>query len=395
METHVDSPSAGRWWEGDIPLPPADTPLLAPYDASRPGYEFLNARACEGGPDVSCFAREGDKLVVCLWNIWERAKDPAESDPEARALNRLQGTLGPLSDGVRYVRLQIACFERCFHTFPGNVDLILRGIAAGRADATQPVSCEPPWAWFRRILSQTKVASHVDDLRRDQLRRYLVACQWWLFGGHPDALPAVSRHVATRVYELLGPPAPLKHLYVSMVVASLLFWTTPSLLGHAPRWESLKAHLGILEGAIRSELAGQPDAISPLIHKHNDGGSCHHAFVRRLEHILAHIGAGRPVEFPDKGSERRRVQDAVTNYVHALGCWLNGVDADRAIAAWPASDETVGRLFRCLGAPTPLKRWLAGCLHKKLRENQARHGRGAIDAEPERFELSLRIREHE
>ena len=391
MQGPLKPATADRWVGGRNALPPADSSLLAAYNPSRPGFEFLNAPICEGGPDVGCFSVEGNTLIVCLWDIWVRGKDPADSDPEARTLNDLQRSLGPLSDDARYVRLQTACFERCYHTFPGNIDLILRGIGAGAVDVSEPVSCEPPWAWFRRILAQSKPVSHINESRRGDLRRYLLASQAWMFAGDPDALPADTVDTGWRVYGLLGPPTRLKRLYVDMLIVSLLFWTTPSALDHGSRWRVLTEHLEFLAAAVRTELAGQVDAIGPLIHRINDGGSCHHAFLRRLQHIFAHIGAGQSVEFPDKGSERRRIQETVTNYIHALGCWLNMVDTDAATAAWPASAATIDHVGELLGVRTPLKCWLTACLHKKLRENQARHGRGAIDSDADRFQMSLNI----
>jgi hypothetical protein len=44
-------------------------------------------------------------------------------------------------------------------------------------------------------------------------------------------------------------------------------------------------------------------------------------------------------------------------------------------------------VYRVLGKTTARKRWLVAYLWKKLQENQAHHGCGALDEEPERFAL--------
>ena len=44
-------------------------------------------------------------------------------------------------------------------------------------------------------------------------------------------------------------------------------------------------------------------------------------------------------------------------------------------------------MYGVLKDDTLVKRWLVACLGKKLKENQAEHGRGALDEQPERFAL--------
>jgi hypothetical protein len=131
------------WWERGEPeaAPPDHVPILAPYQKTRPGFELLPTAGC---PGCDFFFKEvGDGLVeVCLWNIWEQKEDPADSDEDKRKINKMQHALGALTDDDRYLRLQIACLQRCYWEFPSNVDLVLGGIASGEVDldAVSPAS---------------------------------------------------------------------------------------------------------------------------------------------------------------------------------------------------------------------------------------------------------------
>ena len=136
-------------------------------------------------------------------------------------------------------------------------------------------------------------------------------------------------------------------------------------------------------------MGGQEDLISDLIASTNDNGSCHHSFFRHVDHVIAHIGEGQSVALPDAGKERQRIQSAVTNYVHALGSWLAGREAEEAVSIWPSAEDTIRRVYKTVGGATPVKRWLVACLWKHIQENQAHCGRGELDISPERFAIPL------
>ena len=65
--------------------------------------------------------------------------------------------------------------------------------------------------------------------------------------------------------------------------------------------------------AIRTELGEAEDVIGGLTHRNNDNGSCHHAFLRHVDHIIARIGAGRPVTLPGAGEERERIHGIIAH----------------------------------------------------------------------------------
>ena len=137
---------------------------------------------------------------------------------------------------------------------------------------------------------------------------------------------------------------------------------------------------------ISDEPHSGPDPLDKLVERLHDG-LCHHAFFRRVEHIIAHIGAGGPVRLPGAGDEGRRIRGAVTDYVHALGSWLAGRTCDHTIAIWPPGEQVARSVFGVLGISTPRKRWLVARLWKRLQDANARLGRGPLDDEPEGFEV--------
>lgn len=144
--------------------------------------------------------------------------------------------------------------------------------------------------------------------------------------------------------------------------------------------------MGVYDSAIREELQGKEDVIGSMIGTED---LCSSTLFWHIDRQLANIGVGEVVPLPGSGKERLRIHGAVTDYVHVLGPWLHGRTPDETMEMWPPSVEVARRIYRVLGDSTALKRWLVACLWKKLLENQAHHGRGAIDEDPARFALPL------
>ena len=399
------------WWIGnDIKdFPPDDAPLLAPYEETRPGFELGVAATSPG--EAAFFKDVGDGYFqICLWNIWQKESDPADYDEEKRKINGMQRALGKLSDDDRYIRLQIACLARCFWTFPANVDLVLDGIVSGSVNLDSGVSCEPPWTGWREVLLHRRSPSAEkekpvvawlhhqqgcdprEDSRQKLLRAYMTILIWWSAKGHLDCLKAMlSEHadLAETIYRRLGKPTKLKWLYVQKLCRHLSFWAIPRL----PMEKERKGNgfVEVYDNAIRQELRGEEDKISRLIARNDENGSCHHAFIRHIDHQIAHIGAGKPVVLPGVGEERRRIHGEVTNYVHVLGSWLAGRTVEQAVRIWPPCENTAQRIYGKLGNATLRKRWLVACLGKKLREDRTHGGRGALDEQPELFVIPLDV----
>jgi len=400
------------WWEHDREdqLPPDDMSLLAPYEKTRPSFELLAADACECGLDVGYFPRvEGKYLLVCLWDIWEQEKDPADSDAEKRMINTMQRALGTLDDDTRYIRLQIACFQRCWWEFPANVDVILNGISTGRVNLDAGISCEPPWAWLLGVLRHRRghlaaqgipygwryhsAATNYNPLyapRQELARAYTTILTWWSAEGNLDCLKQeLPEHagLAETIYRRLGPPTTLKRLYVEKVRASMAWQAFPYRVRQKdwfPPAQGFEDLMEVYDATIRRELGDKEDVIGRMVGITN---LCHHAYFRHLDHQIANIGAGRVVPLPGSGDERKRIHSAVTNYVHVLGSWLARRTVEETVAIWPPCEDIAHRVYDVLRDVTPRKRWLVACLWKKLRENQAKHGRGALDDEPERFAI--------
>lgn len=387
----ADAPQQeNRRQSGEASIEPADSALLAPYSETRPGFELLTGTS-EHFPSVA-----ENRYQVCHWDIWA-TDDPTERDAVRQRLNAMQMALGSLDDEARFVRLQIACLQRCWWEFPTNVDVVLRGIGSGTVNLDGRVSCEPPWSELctrLRLLrnhpagdaGRYQTAEQEYGLltdRRAQARHYMTILDWWTFGGDLElvqqALPEGAA-AADRIYRWLGPPTPLKALYVQKVRVSLGWHAFPSKSSAIPS----KSITETLMTAIGSALPEDGSDVGSMIERRD---LCHHAFFRHVDGQLAAIGAGARVAMPGAGEERRRIHEAVTNYVHGLCSWLAGRPIEDAAAVWPPSDSTVRLIYTALGEPTPVKRWLAACLWKHLQDNQAQHGRGALDSEPERFEF--------
>jgi hypothetical protein len=134
------------WWVRKEDFPPDDLPILAPYERTRSGFELIAAEMLKNSPDSAEFPVDEDGYQrICLWNVFEKEKDPAITDEEKQRINEMQQALEKVSDNDRYIRVQIACYDRCYWTFPRNVDLIINGIAEERPNLSMCVGCEPPW----------------------------------------------------------------------------------------------------------------------------------------------------------------------------------------------------------------------------------------------------------
>ena len=410
---------------GGTAYPAAGVALLAPYERTRPGYE-LGVSAASLGLSEHFPDAGGGFYEVNLWALWKRA-DQAALDPEKQAVDRMQLALGPLSDGDRYVRLQIACLARCFWTFPATVDLILDGIAAGQPNLSAGISCEPPWTGLRVILLRRNAPANAAppemaalhhqqgldprrDPRQQRLRAYLQILTWWMAGGRLDLLttelaaaapadsPAAAdfpaadlplADLAAQIYQRLGGPDRRKLLLTQLLTWHISAWAIPrpAVLPGTPLDPQLLGVWSPLESAIARELGEDGAAAARRIARNHDQGSCHHAFLRHLDHIIAEIGAGCPVALPGAGEERRRVLGAVTGYAHSIGSWLAGRSLPEAAALFPPAEPICARVYAALQAPTPRKRWLAACLWKKLGDDRAFAGRGLLDEDPVRFAL--------
>jgi hypothetical protein len=319
-----------------------------------------------------------------------------EEDEERQRINLMQRALGPVDDDARYLRIQIACLARCYFTFPANVNLVLEGIGRGRPNLDARISCEGPWNQgilprLRLERSHPAAGTDVIDSRRALVRAYLTILTCWAAEGDLSYLTwRLLEHVdlAETLYRWLGTPTALKMLYMRKLCWMLSFWAYEP----APQPYRQKRHgevSKVLDDAIRERLGGREDVIGRLIERNAANGLCHHSFFRHVDYQIAAIGTGRTIELPGAGQERRRIHRAVTHYVHALGSWLAQQTREEAAMIWPPSEDTLQRVYGLLGEATPHKRWLVACLWKKLRDHHRDLGRGALDAQPERFAIPL------
>ncbi|MHC4561395.1 MAG: hypothetical protein ACYS8X_01330 [Planctomycetota bacterium] len=390
-----DAPLSEAWWDAESGGPfilPDDVPILAPYKTVRPGFEAFVAKAF--GPDVE-YRNIGDGCVeLCLWNIFDYGgDDPAEQDDVKQKINAMQRAVGEMSDDDRFIRIQMACFERCFHTFPKNVDQIIDGIAGGEVNLDSPISCEPPWNHILGLLRERRGhrASSIEPLDPRSLlaRAYTeILASWSAFGDIECLKQVLPRHVelAETIYRRLGPPTTLKQLQVERLRFSLghCAFFPKDFFAAFSAWEEMKK---IFDALIQQELGDLDDMAGRMTEYLHVTGMCHHAFFRHIDHIVACIGKGKRVKLPGAGDEGRRIRGATTNYVHALGSWLAGRAEEETVSIWPDGKDVAAYVFERLGSPSPRKRWLAASLWKQLQDSQRDSGHGPLTDDPERFAI--------
>jgi len=398
-------PLNDTWWfaEESGGYPPSDAPILAPYDKTRPGFEWIRAGVCEDGLVGEHFKDVGDGFFeVCLWDIWRWAKgekkgkplpDPAETDPKKQAINAMQAALGELSDEDRLIRIQSACLVRCHYTFPRNIDIVIDGIASGRVNLDTRISCEPPWnnsllPLLRHRRQDSARESDGYPGRWSLVRAYMTILDGYLGDGSLDSLREIlpdHTELAEALYRRLGAPTPKKRAQVTRLHNALTLWAFrrgPGPEAHNSCLQIDEALAGVAKGDSDSD-----DEFGKLIKKLHQG-LCHQFFFRRVDHLIAYIGKGRRCELPDAGEGRQFVTETLVSYIHALGSWLSGRSVEDTARIWPPCEQTAEQVFTKLGEPSPRKRWLAACLWKNLQEIQSWAGRGAFDEDPERFAVS-------
>ena len=385
-------------------FPPDTVSILAPYEKTRPGYEWVRADACEDGLVGEDFRDAGEGYFeVCLWNIWhwaagekrgKRRPEPAGADPEKQAINGMQLALGELSEEDRLIRIQSACLNRCYYTFPENINLVIEGIASGRPNVSAHISCEPPWNHSllpllrRRYGYQGGMHDQSHD-RRPLVRVYMTILDSYLVGGRLAELQELLPNhagLAETIYHRLGDPSPAKRLQVTRLRNALTMWSFPPIR-HRDAYEYVNRVDELLAEAVQADT-NEDDTLTVLIAKlHN--GLCHQFFFRRLDHLIAHVGAGKRCELPGAGKGREFVINTLVVYVHTLGSWLMGRTQDQATELWPQCEQTARSVHQMLGEPSPRKRWLVACLWKNLQEIQSFAGRGPLDDQLARFAVPL------
>ena len=115
----------------------------------------------------------------------------------------------------------------------------------------------------------------------------------------------------------------------------------------------------LFNSQIREHYGEKQDPLGDMIYNDN---ICHNSYFRHLDRRIASVGAGHAVDLPDRGCERRRIHEAVTNYVHALGSWLAKRTTEQAIAIWDPSTATVRQVYEVLGGAGPAKKMACGML---------------------------------
>ena len=407
--THT-APLSENWWEDNTQvdlLPLIERNILAPYEMTSPGNELLSSALFEHTPGWGFPSYDENFTSVSHWTVWPNDEDKGDTD--TRRIDAMQAGLGTLSDETRYLRLQVACFQRCWFEFAEsaeNLKRILSGIGEMEVNLDGCVSCEPPWSLLMavlrhqrhhpaasalpynwRFLSSDTEYDPLNAPRQELARAYITILSWWAMWGDLACLQQeVPSHkeLAEQIYRWLGRPTKLKILYVEKVRMQLMGQAFPVTV-REKEWfidYSLRESLvNVFNDAIAEELDGKDDPLSKRIWPTD---LCHHGFFRRVNHQLASIGAGQWVaKLPGKGNHRERILSLVANYAHALGAWLEKRCVEEALDTWPHCHDEIQTVYSLLRQMTPEKKWLVACFWKHLLRNQG----GPPDRESGSFTL--------
>jgi hypothetical protein len=280
-------------------------------------------------------------------------------DGEVVAIDAMEDAIGPLDDETVRIRGLITLFEACYHEVDNEAEFIVGAIGAGRCPAR---SNERP-AQRKRELQST--------------RDILVA--WCRHPTVKDVDGALGDMGADELLSFIGEPSPLKLWQVERVVDKVRAALEPDRPYH-------NLALGVGEhgepGACeaqehyRSATAFLLQTKDAMIHDTIDGHEskvslayaidllmpCAWDFVGNLVTILQAIGGDlhptRPLALCARNIRLSPLYDrlgTISNTLHVF--WKSKA----------AAGSVDSHVLASLGAPTPVKRWLAASFDKTIR----------------------------
>jgi len=381
---------------------------LAPYNLVKPGWEGIYTGEKSDTPEVPMeFFKDDKGNVFSKWSTWPFAEcgaEWAEWGDESRHINRIQEALGPLSDEVRRIRIQIGGLVLCDSGVPVSIDELLRTIGSGvLAEEPFKVGCWPGGE------GRSTQPCHHESMRiiESVLRGYLA--------GKPEEhfireFPHAAGFVR-RTYDWLGPSQdltqlrklmlermllPFEHFCSDMVDYDVIMRVADKCFGddgagaeidkqiceladlpeiQRLRYGMYEKNVETIEDAEKRDLYTVCTRIACGVYELSD---CHHNTFRVVENQIYGIAKGRMGGIPGRaaGAERKRLGQLLFGYALALDRWLLGqpmqfllLDLGHVDLGFDPKNEIL-RVYAYLGEDrTAVKQWLVASLWCNLNHN--------------------------
>jgi hypothetical protein len=192
----------------------------------------------------------------------------------------------------------------------------------------------------------------------------------WLNGKNVEpGQPSSSAEQLRNFYSWLGDRTELKELYVRR-----LLWLDDKTTAQ-------------IDNEI-DELTGTTRKTDPLRKtrrsKYGPVMDCWHLTFRVLEINLRSIGAGGwRMGMEPEGASAKAMSGARKSYLVALDAYLGNVSLTEAREKNPEHADRIAEVYGLLKAPDETKRWLTGCLWKKLKSGDHMAGSDEYDRDQE------------
>jgi hypothetical protein len=381
----------------------AEKDQLVPYKLLKPGWEGVYTGEKSDAPDDST---DNEGNVISRWSTWPFADYGAKwPDDEIRQINRMQETLGALSDETRRIRIHLGGLVLCDSGVPVSIDELLYAIGSEALPAKPfRAGCLPGGE------GETTQPSHSESMRiiESVLHGYLA-------GNPKEHFIREFPHAAgfvTRTYDWLGSSQDLTKVQKLLLERMLLpfeYFTRSSFADHelimrisddcfgddgegaeldkriceiADLPEIQRLRYGMYEKNIKTigdaekrDLYTVCTRIACGVYELSD---CHHNTFRVIENQIYGISKGKMGEIPTRpeGAECERLGRLLFGYALALDKWLLGrpmqfllLDLGHADLGFNPKNEIV-RVYAYLGEDrTDVKQWLAASLWCNLYHN--------------------------
>ena len=300
-----------------------------------------------------------DKIRPCWWNCCAPDDESSLGYEELAAIDAMEDGIAPLDDQTTAIRQLITRFELCYREADKEAERIVNAISTGvlpAESAERSPKRKMELENSQRILSQWCEDQTVEDMNIDV--GGVSADELASFIGKPNPLKIWQvRRIVERVVEALDPSQPYHRMALDVGDRG-----EPATCSAQ---ECYKDNADFLErtrkAAIHDKVDGRKSKVS-LAMAVDLLMPCHWDFVGALVAILKAIGGNlHPVEAFSCCARNVKLSplcDRVKIISNTLGAfWKDenqGEDIDRDLLA-------------ALGAPTPVKRWLAASLDKTIR----------------------------
>jgi len=351
---------------------------LFPFQYVHPGFEIvidLGSRAEQGLKGEIVPGSKGG-----IWNLWFNttlSDNPEAWDDEVKAINKMQESIGELTDDHRLIRAQMAEFCRDHPPFPLSIDVLCDEIGIGRFSKPVRLGCEGRTLLYS--LGYDDPPSR-EIQQKETLNAYANSLERWLAQSFPQN-PSDSK-----VFGLLGQSNPRKQAFAEKLTSALQ--TEVPLISSITRLCHQECQQ--TRGQRFFEFPGRPAACFNCLQQHPTENRlpaccCSQVMDAALICTGTHEEDRTPYEY------RFFREENILAYSFAINSWLQ--ESSPGELRWPDNARHVTRenalligerVHSYLGERDKVKEWLAACLLKTIKSNQRWfQGSELIDRYPE------------